>query len=128
MERRTSLERFILANLRLSKRSLETILFLICPLDFVVVQECFTRVLKGMLCLSNCFFPPNTVGARLDSFARQSLWNVGLDYPHGTGHGVGCCLNVHEGPQSIGTRIKSETFLVPGMILSDGLFLFLFLF
>ena len=73
-----------------------------------------------MISLANCLFPPNTLGARLDSFARQSLWQVGLDYPHGTGHGVGCCLNVHEGPQSIGTRIRSETFLLPGMILSDG--------
>lgn len=73
-----------------------------------------------MIKLSSLKFPPQTIGARLDSFARYALWEVGLDYQHGTGHGVGCCLNVHEGPQSIGTRIRSETFLIPGMILSDG--------
>ena len=62
-----------------------------------LLKECFTRVLKGFISLASCLFPPNTIGARLDSFARQALWNVGLDYRHGTGHGVGCCLNVHEG-------------------------------
>lgn len=93
-------------------------------------------MLKGFISLAKCLFPPNTTGARLDSFARQALWNVGLDYRHGTGHGVGCCLNVHEGslssplyhlrlslsigPQSIGTRVRSDNYLVPGMILSDG--------
>ncbi|CAF1367203.1 unnamed protein product [Adineta ricciae] len=82
-------------------------------------KECFTRVLKGFIGLAACLFPPNTIGARLDSFARRALWDVGLDYRHGTGHGVGCCLNVHEGPQSIGTRIRSDNYLLPGMILSD---------
>ncbi|CAF0952711.1 unnamed protein product [Adineta steineri] len=82
-------------------------------------KECFTRVLKGFISLASCLFPPNTIGARLDSFARRALWDVGLDYQHGTGHGVGCCLNVHEGPQSIGTRIRSDNYLVPGMVLSD---------
>ncbi|CAF3811358.1 unnamed protein product [Rotaria sp. Silwood1] len=83
-------------------------------------KECFTRVLKGFISLASCLFPPNTTGARLDSMARRALWDVGLDYRHGTGHGVGCCLNVHEGPQSIGTRIRSDNYLVPGMVLSDG--------
>ncbi|CAF1499323.1 unnamed protein product [Rotaria magnacalcarata] len=87
------------------------------PTDFE--KECFTRVLKGFISLASCLFPPNTTGARLDSFARRALWDVGLDYRHGTGHGVGCCLNVHEGPQSIGTRIRSDSYLVSGMILSD---------
>ncbi|CAF1438029.1 unnamed protein product [Rotaria magnacalcarata] len=87
------------------------------PTDFE--KECFTRVLKGFISLASCLFPPNTTGARLDSFARRALWDVGLDYRHGTGHGVGCCLNVHEGPQSIGTRIRSDNYLVSGMILSD---------
>ncbi|CAF1059110.1 unnamed protein product [Rotaria sp. Silwood1] len=82
-------------------------------------KECFTRVLKGFISLASCLFPPNTTGARLDSMARRALWDVGLDYRHGTGHGVGCCLNVHEGPQSIGTRIRSDNYLVPGMVLSD---------
>lgn len=91
-------------------------------------KECFTRVLKGFISLASCLFPPNTVGARLDSFARQALWNVGLDYRHGTGHGVGCCLNVHEGPQSIGTRVRSDTYLVQGMVLSDGWHSFFFIF
>ncbi|CAF3418743.1 unnamed protein product [Rotaria socialis] len=87
------------------------------PTDFE--KECFTRVLQGFISLASCLFPPNTTGARLDSFARRALWDVGLDYRHGTGHGVGCCLNVHEGPQSIGTRIRSDNYLVSGMILSD---------
>ncbi|CAF4271305.1 unnamed protein product, partial [Rotaria sordida] len=87
------------------------------PSDFE--KECFTRVLKGFISLASCLFPPHTTGARLDSLARRSLWDVGLDYRHGTGHGVGCCLNVHEGPQSIGTRIRSDSYLLPGMILSD---------
>lgn len=50
-----------------------------------------------MISLSRCIFPTNTIGARLDSFARRFLWDINLDYSHGTGHGVGCCLNVHEG-------------------------------
>ena len=78
-------------------------------------------MLKGFISLASCLFPPNTTGARLDSFARRALWDVGLDYRHGTGHGVGCCLNVHEGPQSIGTRVRSENYLVEGMVLSDGI-------
>ncbi|MCH9673379.1 MAG: aminopeptidase P family protein, partial [Gammaproteobacteria bacterium] len=64
-------------------------------------RDRFTRVLKGHIGLATAKFPAGSTGARLDSFARRALWDVGLDYGHGTGHGVGAYLNVHEGPQSI---------------------------
>ena len=60
-------------------------------------QECFTLVLKGHIALSSAVFPEQTMGNRLDTFARAALWRAGLDYKHGTGHGVGAFLNVHEG-------------------------------
>ena len=66
-----------------------------------VQKDRFTRVLKGHIALASARFPAGTPGSRLDSFARRSLWDAGLDYGHGTGHGVGAYLNVHEGPQSI---------------------------
>ncbi|GAA0734932.1 aminopeptidase P family protein [Sphingomonas japonica] len=61
----------------------------------------FTRVLKGMIAISRVVFPEGTVGGQIDVLARQPLWEIGLDYPHGTGHGVGAFLSVHEGPQRI---------------------------
>jgi len=61
----------------------------------------FTRVLKGHIAIATAVFPEGTTGAQLDSFARRPLWEVGLDYGHGTGHGVGAYLSVHEGPQRI---------------------------
>ena len=61
----------------------------------------FTRVLKGHIGLATATFPPGTVGAQLDSFARRPLWEAGLDFAHGTGHGIGAYLSVHEGPQRI---------------------------
>lgn len=66
-------------------------------------------------------FPNDTYGRTLDVFARQPLWKVGLDYRHGTGHGIGHFLNIHEGPQCIapGFPIDDEKILMPGMILSD---------
>jgi Xaa-Pro aminopeptidase len=64
-------------------------------------------------------FPQDTSGFVLDAFARRHLWEAGLDYRHGTGHGVGAALNVHEGPQSISPRFGNMTGLVPGMILSN---------
>jgi Xaa-Pro aminopeptidase len=64
----------------------------------------YTLVLKGHLALSSVIFPQGTMGEYIDAFARQYLWQQGLDYPHGTGHGVGCFLCVHEGPQSIARR------------------------
>ena len=77
----------------------------------------FTLVLKGMMALSRARFPEKTTGANLDVLARQFLWAAGLDYDHGTGHGVGCFLNVHEGPQNISLRGKAA--LEPGMITSN---------
>ncbi|MEM7406822.1 MAG: aminopeptidase P family protein [Pseudomonadota bacterium] len=67
-------------------------------------RDRYTRVLKGHIALATARFPAGTTGARLDTFARQFLWQAGLDYGHGTGHGVGAYLNVHEGPQSISPR------------------------
>eukprot|EP00090_Calanus_glacialis_P043927 TRINITY_DN7796_c0_g1_i1.p1 TRINITY_DN7796_c0_g1~~TRINITY_DN7796_c0_g1_i1.p1 ORF type:complete len:620 (+),score=228.62 TRINITY_DN7796_c0_g1_i1:83-1942(+) len=83
-------------------------------------KECFTRVLKGMIGLATAVFPNKTKGHCLDSFARQHLWQVGLDYLHGTGHGVGAFLNVHEGPSGISWRVyPNDPGLQAGMILSD---------
>ncbi|MBX9795330.1 aminopeptidase P family protein [Sphingomonas sp.] len=64
-------------------------------------RDRFTRVLKGHIALATALFPPGTTGGQLDAFARRPLWEVGLDYAHGTGHGVGAYLSVHEGPQRI---------------------------
>lgn len=77
----------------------------------------FTRVLKGMIAISLAKFPEGTRGMDLDPLARQALWQVGLDYGHGTGHGVGAFLSVHEGPQSISRR--SIATLEKGMIISN---------
>lgn len=81
-------------------------------------KDNFTRVLQGHISLATCRFPEGTSGHQLDAFARRALWDVGLDYAHGTGHGVGSYLGVHEGPQSIATRPNSVA-LKPGMILSN---------
>ena len=83
-------------------------------------KECFTRVLKGHIQLDMAVFPHGTSGYILDVLARGGLWKSGLDYQHGTGHGVGHFLNVHEGPQSISPRIGSnETPLIPGMTVTN---------
>ncbi|KAK4748832.1 hypothetical protein SAY87_015418 [Trapa incisa] len=82
-------------------------------------KECFTRVLQGHIALDQAVFPENTPGFVLDAFARSSLWKIGLDYRHGTGHGVGAALNVHEGPQSISYRYGNFTSLRQGMIVSN---------
>ena len=82
-------------------------------------RECFTRVLQGNIGLHNAVFPEGTPGMALDAFARASLWSAGLDYLHGTGHGVGAALNVHEGPQSISTRYGNTQGLKEGMICSN---------
>ncbi len=77
----------------------------------------FTRVLKGHIAIARAVFPPGTTGAQLDPFAREHLWRAGLDFDHGTGHGVGSYLSVHEGPQRIA---KTGTVpLAEGMILSN---------
>ncbi|KAK7198664.1 aminopeptidase P1 [Novymonas esmeraldas] len=67
-------------------------------------REAYTLVLKGHIAISTVVFPKGTSGVRLDALARMALWGVGLDYAHGTGHGVGSFLNVHEGPHGIGIR------------------------
>nr|WP_252733836.1 aminopeptidase P family protein [Paracoccus marinaquae] len=77
----------------------------------------YTAVLRGMIAISRAQFPKGVAGAHLDALARQFLWSLGLDYDHGTGHGVGAALCVHEGPARI-SRI-SDLPLEPGMILSD---------
>lgn len=82
-------------------------------------KECFTRVLQGHIALDQAVFPENTPGFVLDAFARSYLWKIGLDYRHGTGHGVGAALNVHEGPQSISFRYGNMTPLQKGMIVSN---------
>ncbi|WP_035872312.1 aminopeptidase P family protein [Cucumibacter marinus] len=81
------------------------------------VQKHFTLVLKGMIALSRASFPKGTTGQQLEVFARQFLWAEGLNYNHGTGHGVGAFLGVHEGPCNIGPRPSAP--LEPGMILSN---------
>ena len=65
------------------------------------MRDRFTRVLKGLIALARATFPKGTLGSQLDPMARQFLWAAGLDYAHGTGHGVGSFLSVHEGPQRI---------------------------
>lgn len=82
------------------------------------MKECFTRVLKGHIALATAVFPEGTNGMQLDSLARQYLWQAGLDYDHGTGHGVGSYLSVHEGPQRISKK-SSDVPLRPGMIISN---------
>jgi Xaa-Pro aminopeptidase len=84
------------------------------------MRDRFTRVLKGHVALACAVFPTGTRGAQLDVLARQYLWAAGLDYAHGTGHGVGSYLSVHEGPQRIAAVSgSSEEPLVPGMIISN---------
>mmetsp|Transcript_16804 Transcript_16804/g.50883 ORF Transcript_16804/g.50883 Transcript_16804/m.50883 type:complete len:382 (+) Transcript_16804:1151-2296(+) len=82
-------------------------------------REMFTRVLKGNIGLDATQFPDGTPGMAIDAFARAALWQVGLDYLHGTGHGVGAGLNVHEGPQSISARYGNQVGLREGMICSN---------
>ena len=80
----------------------------------------YTLVLKGVIGLDRAVFPKGTTGFAIDAFARQHLWREGLDYRHGTGHGVGSFLNVHEGPIGIGTRAAySEVSLSIGNVISD---------
>ncbi|HEY6815709.1 MAG TPA: aminopeptidase P family protein [Croceibacterium sp.] len=87
------------------------------------VKDRFTRVLQGHIALAVQTFPQGTTGSQLDTLARQFLWRAGLDYAHGTGHGVGAFLAVHEGPQRIakarGGQAGTEQELLAGMILSN---------
>ena len=87
------------------------------------MRDRFTRVLKGHIAVATAVFPKGTRGTQLDSFARRPLWEAGLDYAHGTGHGVGSFLSVHEGPQRIAPVTSSQSGgdepLAAGMILSN---------
>lgn len=78
----------------------------------------FTLVLKGMIAISRARWPEGLAGRDLDPLARAALWRAGMDYDHGTGHGVGAFLNVHEGPASLSRR-SSDVALEPGMVLSN---------
>ena len=82
------------------------------------MRQRFTLVLKGHLALAAIRFPPGTTGSALDVLARAAMWMHGLDYDHGTGHGVGSYLGVHEGPQRI-SKAPNSVALRPGMILSN---------
>lgn len=82
------------------------------------LRDRFTRVLQGYIALATVQFPRGVSGPHLDAFARRALWQAGLDYDHGTGHGVGSFLSVHEGPASL-SRAGRMVPLAPGMILSD---------
>jgi Xaa-Pro aminopeptidase len=82
------------------------------------VKRLFTLVLKGHIALARARFPRGTTGTQLDALARQYLWREGFDYDHGTGHGVGVFLSVHEGPQRI-SKVHNGVALRPGMIVSN---------
>ncbi len=81
-------------------------------------KDRFTRVLKGHIAISTLKFPKHTTGSQIDAIARQYLWSIGANYDHGTGHGVGSYLGVHEGPQKISPALN-QTPLMPGMIVSN---------
>jgi Xaa-Pro aminopeptidase len=81
------------------------------------MRDRFTRVLKGHIAIATAIFPENTSGAQLDPLARTALWRAGLDFDHGTGHGVGSYLSVHEGPARISKL--GHVALRRGMILSN---------
>src|SRR6185503_14292357 len=82
------------------------------------MRDRFTRVLKGHIALAMARFPAGTTGSQLDALARYALWQAGLDYDHGTGHGVGAYLSVHEGPHRI-SKVGNTVALQPGMIVSN---------
>ncbi|KAF6216898.1 hypothetical protein GE061_001248 [Apolygus lucorum] len=83
-------------------------------------RECFTRVLKGVISLNTAIFPANLKGNVLDSFARRALWDVGLQYGHGTGHGIGAHLCVHEGPIGVSWRpLPNDPGLDENMFISN---------
>ena len=82
-----------------------------------LMRDRFTRVLKGHIAVARAIFPPGANGAQIDALARAALWRAGLDFDHGTGHGIGSYLSVHEGPQRIAKT--GTTALAPGMIVSN---------
>src|SRR5947199_8856681 len=81
------------------------------------MRDRFTRVLRGHIAIARAVFPEGTTGAQIDAFARQFLWQAGIDFDHGTGHGVGSYPSVHEGPARISKL--GTTPLRRGMILSN---------
>jgi Xaa-Pro aminopeptidase len=81
------------------------------------MRDRFTRVLRGHIAIARAVFPKGTSGAQIDAFARRPLWEAGLDFDHGTGHGVGSYLSVHEGPQRLSK--VGHTPLAAGMLLSN---------
>ena len=81
------------------------------------MRDRFTRVLKGHIAIARAIFLKGTTGGQLDTLARAALWRAGLDFDHGTGHGVGVYLSVHEGPQRLSKA--DATALLPGMIISN---------
>ncbi len=86
------------------------------------IKKHYTLTVVGMLRLSKAKFLEGCTGKNVDILAREALWNIGIDYKHGTGHGIGYILNVHEGPQNIRWRFtpgQNEAPLMPGMIVSD---------
>ena len=82
------------------------------------MKKDFTRALKGTIGIAKCKFPAGIRGCLSDAFARKALWDAGINYLHGTCHGIGHCLNVHEGPQSIRME-ENPVILEPGMVMSD---------
>ena len=84
-------------------------------------KDRYTRVLKGHIAIDQAVFPKGTTGGQLDILSRQYLWREGIDFGHGTGHGVGFFLNVHEPPQGIspGTSERATTAILPGMLTSN---------
>lgn len=82
------------------------------------MRKDFTRALKGTISMAKCKFPEGIRGCLIDAFARKALWDAGINYLHGTCHGIGHCLNVHEGPQSIRME-ENPVILREGMVMSD---------
>lgn len=82
------------------------------------MRKDFTRALKGTISMAKCKFPAGIRGCLIDAFARKALWDAGINYLHGTCHGIGHCLNVHEGPQSIRME-ENPVILEAGMVMSD---------
>lgn len=90
----------------------------LCDVPTEQMKKDFTRALKGTIGIAKCKFPAGIRGCLIDAFARKALWDAGINYLHGTCHGIGHCLNVHEGPQSIRME-ENPVILEPGMVMSD---------
>lgn len=90
----------------------------LCDKPSEQMKKDFTRALKGTIGIAKCKFPAGIRGCLIDAFARKALWDAGINYLHGTCHGIGHCLNVHEGPQSIRME-ENPVILEPGMVMSD---------